>query len=100
MADNNPNDKQPPNPEGGPQGGGRPPNDGNMRFSRSMLGWILILATAILLIVVFRAEKNPETITYTDFQGRMERGLFSKIIVKDDGTTFLLIATPGDSGSS
>jgi len=38
--------------KGGPAGGSPgSPGDGNMRFSRSMLGWILILSIAVLIFV-------------------------------------------------
>ena len=72
MPDNRDDRKETPNlPEGGGSGGGgRGPGggpEGNMRFSRSMLGWILILGAAILLFVFFHGDRSPETMSWVKF---------------------------------
>ena len=104
MPDNRDEQKETPStPEGGgpKSGGGRNTGpDANPRFSRSMLGWILILATAILLFVVFHAEKPPEGVSYSRFIADLGRGELSQITVKDEGTTYALIGTPNPSPPS
>src|SRR6188768_2134295 len=99
MADNNQNEKQSGSEGGnsggsgggGSGGGGRMPPDGNMRFSRSMVGWILMLAVAILLLVMFKTDKTPDQVTYSEFQSQLNQGSIRSIIVKDDGASFVLI---------
>ncbi len=79
---------KPGNPGGG---GGLPGGDGNMRFSRSMLGWILILSIAVLIFVVFhRDQSSPKEAMYSEFHTQLEQHRIQSIILKDDGT---LIAT-------
>src|SRR6185437_4530118 len=52
------------------------------------------LATAILLFVVFHAEKPPEGISYSRFISDVQRGEISQITVKYEGTTYALVGTP------
>ncbi len=81
--------------KGGGSGGGRSGGpDNNLRFSRSMLGWILILATAILLFVVLHGEKPPEIVSYSKFASDISRGQLQLVTVKDEGTTYTLVGTP------
>ncbi len=73
-------------PRGG-SGGGGPGGDGNMRFSRSMLGWILILSIAVLLFVVFH-NKDVQTrdVPYSTFKMHLEQSHISSVVVKDGET--------------
>ena len=82
--------------KGGPGGGGAPggPGDGNMRFSRSMLGWILILTVAVAIFVLLHGQQNsPEPVSYTIFMKHLEQQHFEKVVVKDDGNNFILLGT-------
>jgi cell division protease FtsH len=102
MPDNRDNQKEPlNNPEGGSggsggSGGGRGPGgpDGNMRFSRSMFGWILILAMAITLFVMFRGDHGPEVIAWSTFEQNILNSEYKTVSVKDEGNTYLLEGTP------
>ncbi|HEY4330439.1 MAG TPA: ATP-dependent zinc metalloprotease FtsH [Phycisphaerae bacterium] len=93
MPDNRDEQKESenPTPPGKPSGSG---GDGNMRFSRSMLAWILLLATAILLIVVLHGDKGPDVKTWSEFKSFIENGTFKTVSVKDEGSDYLLIGTP------
>ena len=88
------------NPEGGNGGGSGPGggrgsgSDGNMRFSRSMFGWILILATAIVLFVMFRQDRNPERFSWSVFKTSILNSEFKKVTVRDEGSFYQLIGTP------
>ncbi len=99
--DKRPNDDSPPRKNSGPGGTGGSPNggDGNMRFSRSMLGWILILSIAVLIFVVFH-EKNgaPDEVKYSDFITYLNKDNVQSIVVKDDGTLVFALreGTPGE----
>jgi len=78
-------------PQGGGGGGGRPGGpggDNNMRFSRSMLGWILILSIAVLIFVMFHGGgPQPDEISYTEWYRYVQQGKFSQVTYKDgDGT--------------
>ena len=78
--DSEPGNK-PSKPEGGPGG------DGNMRFSRSMLGWILILSIAVLIFVVFHGQSSaPVEKPWTDFWKAVDSDLMKQVDIKDDGT--------------
>ena len=65
-----------PQGQGGPGGGGGmgTNGDGNMRMSRSMLGWILIVAIIILLFVVFHSKDGtPAEKDLTTFWAAVDR---------------------------
>ncbi|MGN6370923.1 MAG: ATP-dependent zinc metalloprotease FtsH [Phycisphaerae bacterium] len=73
-------------PRGG-GGGGVPGGDGNMRFSRSMLGWILILSIAVLLFVVFHnKEGQTKDVPYSTFKTHLDQGHIVSVVVKDGET--------------
>jgi cell division protease FtsH len=84
-----------PNAPKGKAGGGGP--DGNMRFSRSMLGWILILAIAILIFVVFHSEKGPKVITFSEFREKVEQKAVKIITVQEQSGYYNLIGTANDN---
>jgi cell division protease FtsH len=88
--------ESPKTPENGGSGrtGGAGGPDGNMRFSRSMLGWIVILAVAITLFIVFHGEHTPQTESLSTFQQYILNGEYKSITVKDDGASFILVGTP------
>ena len=65
-----------------------------MRFSRSMLGWIVILGAGILLLVYFHGDRSPEVMSWSKFSNFIDRSAFAIISVKDEGSTYLLIGTP------
>ena len=69
-------------------------SDGNMRFSRSMFAWILILATAIVLFVMFRGDHNPELFSWSVFKTSILNSEFKKVTVRDEGSFYQLIGTP------
>jgi cell division protease FtsH len=97
MADHRDEEKEKSTPpENGPPspGSGRNGPEGNMRFSRSMLGWILILAIAIFLFVMFHNERSPETKDWSEFHKLIENGYFTAVSVKSDGDTYFLRGTP------
>jgi cell division protease FtsH len=88
-------------PEGGaPRGKGNGPGgsgpDGNMRFSRSMLGWILILAIAILIFVVMHGKEGPQTISFSEFQTNIEQHNIASIVVKEESGYYTLTGTAKD----
>ena len=89
-------EKNAPSENGPPPGGPGRPNgpEGNMRFSRSMLGWIVILATTILLFVVFRGEHKPETRDWSEFKQLIENGYFKSVLVKAEGDTYQVTGVP------
>src|SRR5947209_405199 len=74
--------------EGGPRGTpGGAGGDGNMRFSRSMLGWILILSIAVLIFVVFhQKEGSTSEVAYSVFHQHLEQGHVKLIVVRDSDT--------------
>ncbi len=71
----------------GPGGPGAPGGgDGNMRFSRSMLGWILILTIAVLIIVIFHERGKPlEEIPYSKYRTELNNRHIEGVEFKDDG---------------
>jgi cell division protease FtsH len=81
---------------GGPGAGG----DGNMRFSRSMLGWILILAIAVLIFVMFHQEKGPEKIQLGEFIAKVENGAIDQITIKEDGAAYTLVGRLKDKSGA
>jgi cell division protease FtsH len=104
--DENPDNKNktdgpPPGKKPGIGGPGGPGGDGNMRFSRSMLGWILILAIAVLIFVMFHQEKGPDQVAYSDFRAKVESGQLTQITIKEDGGYYTLIGSldPTKSGT-
>jgi cell division protease FtsH len=77
---------------GGGRGSGGP--EGNMRFSRSMFGWILILAAAITLFMMFRVDRSPEIIPWSTFEQNILDSEYKTVSVKDEGNAYVLIGTP------
>jgi cell division protease FtsH len=101
MPENRDDQKEPlNNPEGkgggtgGPGGRGSGGPEGNMRFSRSMLGWILILATAITLFLMFRQDRSPQVIPWSEFRANILASYYKTVSVKDEGSFYLLTGTP------
>jgi cell division protease FtsH len=92
-------DRTTPSENGPPSGGSGRPNgpEGNMRFSRSMFGWIAILATAIALFVIFHGEHNPDIQSWSKFKQNIENGAFQAISVKADGDVYQLTGTPASA---
>ena len=80
----NPERNDAPNkPLPGKQGG----PDNNMRFSRSMLGWVLIVLIFILVFVIFRDNSNtPKEISASEFKQKIINSGFTLVEVKEDGT--------------
>ncbi|HUO07740.1 MAG TPA: ATP-dependent zinc metalloprotease FtsH [Phycisphaerae bacterium] len=70
----------------GTNGNGLPGGDGNMRFSRSMLGWILILSIAVLLFVVFHHNETSKEVPYSTFQTYLQQTHISSVVVRDGET--------------
>jgi len=61
--------------------------DNNMRFNRSMLGWVLIVLIFILVFVLFRGEGNsPTEIQAGQFKQLIDNKSLESIVVRDDGT--------------
>ena len=69
------------------------------RFSRSLLGWILILGTAILLFAVLPPETIPGLVPYSKFRGYVERRQLSLITVESQADSYILIGTPINSNA-
>ena len=79
-------------PGGGAGLGG---GDNNMKFSRNMLGWILILTIFFLVFVVFNGNRGaPEEVVYSDLIQMIENHRILSMDVADDGR---IIATKSDS---
>jgi cell division protease FtsH len=75
-------------PENAPKTPGKGPNnDNNMRFSRSMLSWILIIVFVVVAFVLVHGNNNRMSeVSATDFQAQVDNGKIDNIDVKDDGT--------------
>jgi cell division protease FtsH len=95
--DQNPTPNNPDNGGNG-AGGGGPGRmggpDGNMRFSRSMLGWIVIVVAAITLFMFFRGNNNPTIIPWSTFQSNILQGAYQTVEVKEEGDAYIFIGTP------
>ena len=87
-----------PAPTGRGKGGGAAGGtggDGNMRFSRSMLGWIAILSLAVLAFVLLHKDGSaPSEVSYSQFHAYLDQQKIKTMILKDDGT---LVATLKDN---
>lgn len=69
-----------------PKGSGKPGGDNNMRFSRSMLGWILILSIFVLFFVLMHGNGSaPEKVPANVFMTRMENKQLRGVEAMDDG---------------
>lgn len=87
------NDNKTDGPNQRPNKDGGPGKDGNSRFSRSMLGWILILAIAILIIVVFHDQKGSQVETpFSDFMAQLEQKHIQSISIKSDSSDYTITA--------
>ncbi len=81
----------------GTSGPNNPNGDGNMRFSRSMLGWILILSVALLLFIVLHNNGNtPGIMSYDTFSTHLENGDVKQVTAVDDSNNFTLWVTLRD----
>ncbi len=97
MPDNKPNNDQGNENENRQKGSGKPGNDGNnnMRFSRSMLGWILILSICVLfLVLVHNNSSSPTKVPANEFMTRLENKQLRSVEAMDDGR---LIGTKKDT---
>ncbi len=76
MPDKREDDQSPderPDGEDAPKNGPKGP-DNNMRFSRSMLGWILIISIGLLLFfVMHNKEGTPKEISASEFRAQVGR---------------------------
>ncbi len=70
----------------GPQGPGKPPN-GDMRFSRSTIAWLLIAAMVILVLVLTRSQnQSSEHVDLMTFWDQLDKNNIQTLTVRDDGT--------------
>jgi cell division protease FtsH len=84
---------------GGPPKGPKNGPDNNMRFSRSMLGWILIISIGLLLFfVIHNKEGTPKEKTVSEFRAMMEGRQFSQVDVVDTGKLVGIIPKGGAAG--
>ncbi|MCC6909939.1 MAG: ATP-dependent zinc metalloprotease FtsH [Phycisphaerales bacterium] len=75
MADNSPkNQKRDSREPGGPgRRPDQPPPPPNMRMSRSLLMWIMLVALALLLFVVFNSKQPGQALLWGEFQTLYEQ---------------------------
>lgn len=73
-GDNDPGSKRP----------GRDPNN-NLRFSRSMLTWLVILAVGVLVLLVLHPPGGPTTVAYSKFRQELKQNNVEEAAVHASG---------------
>ncbi|NNM84706.1 MAG: ATP-dependent zinc metalloprotease FtsH [Phycisphaerales bacterium] len=64
---------------------GKDNNNGNFRFSRSMLGWLLILLFVILVLIMLHPPGAAKTVKYSTFMYQLQHNNIAKATVQQDG---------------
>ena len=78
-----------PNPGQGPRPGR---DNNNMRFSRSMLSWLLIISVAIVLLLIFRPLGAPNRkVSYGVYYSQLHHNNIKKVVFHSDGQIYFTL---------
>jgi len=88
MAEGNGSTPQPPS-------GPRRPNGGNVKVSRNLVSWMLLLGLAMLLVgLLSQAIQEAKEVTISAFDAQLKDGKVKNLIIREDGVIEATLKEP------